>query len=82
MSEQSWAESMIAIAAILSFFAVIIVLIAQVGSTWRARLIASRDQAYRSLLEQSTRTQEQLVADLGILREQVSSIERLMKEVG
>jgi type VI protein secretion system component VasK len=62
--------------------ALLIVLIWQIGATWRARSLAAREDAYRTLAERATATQEKLVAELAEVRQRVQEIERMLKDVG
>jgi hypothetical protein len=64
------------------FFTVVVVVVWQVAATWRARMIAVRDQAYQRLAEESATTQRQLATDLADVRSRVVEIEKLLREVG
>ena len=74
------------------FFAiasVLIVLIWQGMTTWRARMSVAREAAYRQLADDSVKAQERTadrldraVAELTDLRQRTAELERLLKEVG
>lgn len=84
----NWPEAITGAAAILLFTAIMVVTIYQVGATWRARLAVAREEAYRTLAEQSTaaaadtaRRLAQVEADLAAVREQTTELRRLLREV-
>lgn len=78
---------------VLGLFALITLLVAvviwQVFSVARARVAASREQAYQQLAAQATEAQRQIAADLDRatgelteLRQRVAAMEKLLREVG
>jgi len=88
MSGHAMAEVAGAIGLFLLATAVLTTLIWQFGATWRAKVGLAREQEYRALAEAAVRAQEaseKRLADmdtqLGVLREQLSSVERVLKQV-
>jgi uncharacterized membrane protein len=84
----TWQEATTGTAAMLVFTAIVIVVIAQVAATWRARMAVTKEDAYRLLAEQATQAQEQtarrlddLTAELSDLRQRTTRMEGLLKEV-
>jgi Tfp pilus assembly protein PilO len=85
----SWPEGAIAIAGILFLTAVIVAGAWQIFATWRTRMLAAREDAYRKLAEEATSAQRQTaerlesaVEELTQLRQQTAELERVLKEVG
>lgn len=83
-----WSDAGIAIAGILFITTVASIAIWQIFGTWRARMAVSREDAYRALAQEATAAQQQIAAEqqkiaaaLTELRERVSAIERLLREV-
>lgn len=84
-----WPEAMIAVAVIAFVMAIVIVAIWQGFGLWRARMSIAREDAYRKLAEESLSAQtrmsvqqQRIADDLASLNERVSSIEKILKEVG
>jgi hypothetical protein len=93
IGEHAWPGVIISVALFALLFGAIIVFIWQGFGVWRAKLVSkeamARDDAYRTLAEQSAAAQEKTVeklseleAGLAELRGRVSEIERLLREVG
>jgi hypothetical protein len=59
-----------------------VVVVWQVAATWRARMLAARDQAYQRLVEESVATQRRVATDLADVKARVVEIEKLLREVG
>lgn len=76
-----WSDAGIAIAGILFVTTVASIAIWQVFGTWRARMAVSREEAYRTLAQEASTAQQKIAAELAELRERVSAIERLLREV-
>jgi hypothetical protein len=51
----SWPDAAVGIAGIALVGAVAVVVVWQVLSTWRTRIVVAREQAYRALAEQTAR---------------------------
>lgn len=84
----SWSEAGIAIASILMVTAVITVVVWQIFGTWRARMVVSREEAYRKLAEEATalqrriaENQHRIAEELADLRTRMTAVERLPREV-
>ncbi|GAA4447042.1 hypothetical protein [Phytohabitans houttuyneae] len=84
----TWQETVMGALAIIFLLVILVVVIVQLGATWRARQSVAREQAYRTLAEQAAATQretaqrlETMQADLAELRERTGALERLLKEV-
>ncbi len=84
----NWPEALTGAAAILFFTAIMVVLIVQVGATWRARMSVAREDAYRRLAEQATAAEQESARRLGQIetaltgvREQTRELRRLLREV-
>ncbi|MDT0308899.1 hypothetical protein RM780_18310 [Streptomyces sp. DSM 44917] len=70
------------------FFAFLIVVVWQIAATWRARMLASREQEYRrltakyaDLLEDNTEILRRCTDELTETRRSVAAVERMMREV-
>jgi hypothetical protein len=70
-------------------FALLIVLVWQVAATWRARMIAAREEEYKrltvkyvELLEDNTEILRRYTDELGETRKSVAAMERMMREIG
>ena len=69
---------------------IVLVVVIKYGSLiWQARAMAAGADQYREVAEQATAVQqrtaeveEQIVRELGELRERVTSMEKLLREVG
>lgn len=84
----SWPETIVAAMGILLVAGVLISLIYQGFSTWRARMSVAREQAYRELADETVKAQEQisqrlteLAAEVSQLRKTTAELERLLKTV-
>ena len=77
-----WTGLAAAVAAILGTFALLIVLVWQIGSTIRIRTLASRDKAGMRLSEEAAMSQQQMAAELAEMRERMTAIEKLLRDVG
>jgi type VI protein secretion system component VasK len=69
-------------------FLLLIVIVWQIAATWRARMLAAREEKYRELgqkyaqlLEDSLAVQQSAAEELGRTREAVTSMERMMREI-
>jgi len=83
-----WPEAAVAVAGITFITVVTVAAAWQIFATWRARMLAGREDAYRKLAEEATaaqrQTAEQLttaVQELTHLRRQTHELERMLKEV-
>ena len=88
-SSTDWSEAILGAVAIASFFAAVMVVAWQVAASWRARVSAAREEAYRKLAEdavawqrQATVALERMAAELAELRTRTAEVERMLKEVG
>ncbi|WP_255955272.1 hypothetical protein [Streptomyces odontomachi] len=69
-------------------FLLLIVVVRQFAATWRARMMAAREEQYRqmavkyqTLLEDNVEIQRRTVEELAQSRAALSSMERMMREV-
>ncbi|MBU7598251.1 hypothetical protein JGS22_011640 [Streptomyces sp. P38-E01] len=69
-------------------FLLMIVLVWQIAATWRARMLAAREDEYKALarkyaqlLEDNQLMQHRLLEELGETRKSVNSMERMMREI-
>lgn len=83
-----WPEAAIAIAGIALVTIIVVAVLWQVFSTWRARMSVAREEGYRKLAEEVTDAQaktatglEATARELTDLRERVAELERMLKEV-
>lgn len=84
----TWQEALMGASALVFTGTIVVVVIIQVAATWRARVSAAREEAYRRLAEAATQAQqktaqqlEQVLADLAALQERTSHLQRVLKEV-
>jgi hypothetical protein len=84
-----WSGAAIGATAVAFFFTAVIVVVWQVGASWRARISAAREESYRKLVEdavawqrQATVALERMAAELAELRARTAEVERVLKEVG
>jgi HAMP domain-containing protein len=84
----SWPDAAITIAGIALSAVFVFVVVSQVFATWRARVSAAREDAYRKLAEQATEAErrtadglERTASELGELRARTAELERMLKEV-
>ena len=87
-AETSWPEAVVATAGALGVFTLIAVIVWQVFSTGRTAMSVKRENAYKTLVEESVgvqeRTAEQLAAlasEVKELRVHASELDRMLKEV-
>lgn len=80
-----WGSVILVVGLFVLATAIIIVLIWQGMAIWRAKSIAAevaaRDRVYRTLAEQATDVQQQVLSELTDLQKRVNSIERVLQEV-
>ncbi|ANW17662.1 hypothetical protein [Streptomyces clavuligerus] len=69
-------------------FLLCIVVVWQVAVTWRARMLAAREEQYRALaekyanlLEDNVELQRRMAEDLASTQQSVMSMERMMREI-
>nr|WP_059010981.1 hypothetical protein [Streptomyces specialis] len=69
-------------------FALLIVIVWQIASTWRARMLATREEEYKrltvkyaELLEDNTEILRRYTDELGETRKSVAAMERMLREV-
>ncbi|TNM28036.1 hypothetical protein FH715_19745 [Streptomyces sedi] len=69
-------------------FVLMIVVVWQIAATWRARMLAGREEEYRrlatkyaELLEDNTEILRRYTDELAQVRTSVGSVERMMREV-
>ncbi len=86
---EGWPLAIFLIGFFISIAVVVTVIAWQFFATWRARMSVAREEAYRSLAEESTRAQhrvadrlEAAVAELTDIRQRTTELERMLKEVG
>lgn len=70
-------------------FLLLIVIVWQVAATWRARMVAAREdqykrlaQKYAQLLEDNTELHRRTLDELSTARSSIASMEKMMREVG
>lgn len=70
-------------------FALLIVVVWQIAATWRARMLAAREEQYKQLAEKYARLLEDTVElqrrsaeELTQARLSIASMEKMMREVG
>jgi hypothetical protein len=83
-----WAEAVFVLGSFLAIMAAVIVIAWQAFVTWRSRMSIARKEAYRKLAEQVTLSQsktsdglEKATAELSDLRQRMSEVERILKEM-
>ena len=83
-----WAEAVFVLGSFLAIMAAVIVIAWQAFVTWRSRMSIAREEAYRKLAEQVTLSRsktseglEKATAELSDLRQRMSEVERILKEV-
>ncbi len=69
-------------------FVLLTVLVWQIAATWRARMIAAREEQYKELaqkyaqlLEDNVEIQRRMNEELSAAQKSVSSMERMMREI-
>ncbi|MGP4109879.1 hypothetical protein ACTWP5_03035 [Streptomyces sp. 4N509B] len=85
---QDWAGVAAAGFGTAGMFTLLIVIVWQVAATWRARMLAAREEEYRrlatkyaELLEDNTEILRRYTDELSETRKSVSSMERMMREL-
>lgn len=70
------------------FFLLLIVIVWQVAATWRARMLAAREEQYRQLaqkyaelLEDNVELQRRSLEEQAETRKAVASMEKMMREI-
>lgn len=69
-------------------FVLLIVVVWQIAATWRARMLAARDQQYRELavkyaqlLEDNVELHRRSVEELTQARQSIAAMEKMMREI-
>ena len=69
-------------------FALVIVVVWQIAATWRARMLASREQQYKDLahkyaqlLEDNVELHRRSIEELTQARQSIASMEKMMREI-
>ncbi|NSC23195.1 hypothetical protein FM076_19380 [Streptomyces albus subsp. chlorinus] len=69
-------------------FVLLIVIVWQIAATWRARMLAARDQQYKQLalkyaqlLEDNVELHRRSVEELTQARQSIASMEKMMREI-
>jgi Tfp pilus assembly protein PilO len=85
----TWQEAVMGASGMAFVLVITVVLIMQGAATWRARMAVAREEAHRRLAEDATRAQretasqlEKVLAELAVIREKTSALERALAEVG
>ncbi|MGP3971153.1 hypothetical protein [Streptomyces sp. 6N223] len=88
LAGDDWAGVVGAGFGVAGFFALLIVIVWQTAATWRARMLAAREEEYKKLafkyaelLEDNTEILRRYTDELADTRKAVTSIERMMREV-
>ncbi|MGW7354440.1 hypothetical protein [Streptomyces sp. NPDC054784] len=70
------------------FFALLIVVVWQIAATWRARMLAAREEEYRKLahryaelLDDNVELHRRSIEELTEARKSIASMERMMREI-
>ncbi|WBB64246.1 hypothetical protein O7599_17800 [Streptomyces sp. WMMC500] len=70
------------------FFALLIVVVWQIAATWRAKMLAAREEQYRQLvvkyqqlLEDNLELHRRSIDELTEARRSISSMEKMMREI-
>jgi polysaccharide pyruvyl transferase WcaK-like protein len=70
------------------FFALLIVLVWQIAATWRARMLAFREDEYRKLaakyaelLEDNTEIMRRYTEEMAQTRQSLAAVERMLREI-
>jgi hypothetical protein len=84
----TWTQAFFVLGALTILVTAGIIVVWQAFVTWRSRMSIAREEAYRNLAEQVTQAQsktseclEKASADLSDLRQRMSEVERILKEV-
>ncbi|ANZ41366.1 hypothetical protein BBK82_40815 [Lentzea guizhouensis] len=78
---QDWTEVAGAIGLFLLLTTVIAVTVWQLGSSWRAKALLNREEAYRALAESAVRSQENTERKLAEISERLAKVERVLQDV-
>ncbi|MGE3075285.1 MAG: hypothetical protein AB7N24_16130 [Dehalococcoidia bacterium] len=85
----SWPLAIFLVGFFAAVASVLVVVVWQLFSTYRARMSVARESAYRQLADDSVRAQERVadrldraVSELTDLRQRTAELERMLKEVG
>lgn len=82
---ESTAMALAGMVFVLGILTLIVVLVSQGLKTWRVKTtsmaVLARDQAYRQLAEESVAAQKKMARDLSDLRERVTAMEKMLREV-
>ncbi|CAL9614495.1 hypothetical protein SUDANB21_05716 [Streptomyces sp. enrichment culture] len=85
---EAWDGDVVGALAAGGAFLLLIVIVWQIAATWRARMLAAREDQYRELsqkyaqlLEDSVAIQQRAAEELGQTRKAVTSMERMMREI-
>jgi hypothetical protein len=84
----NWPQAIIAMGVFTMITAVVVTFILGAVASWKARLLAAREDAYRRLAEEANALQrdtqqalERTATELGELRVRTAELERMLKEV-
>lgn len=85
---QDWTEVVGALGLFLLITTVVAVTIWQLGAAWRAKVLLSREDAYRTLAESAVKSQEnseralaEMSEQLTALSSRLANVERILSEV-
>lgn len=85
----TWQEAVMGASGMAFVLVITVVLIMQGAATWRARMAVAREEAHRRLSEEAVEAQretaqklEKVLAELAVIREKTSALERALAEVG
>ncbi|GAA0963577.1 hypothetical protein [Virgisporangium aurantiacum] len=85
----TWQEAVMGASGMAFVLVITVVLIMQGAATWRARMTVAREEAHRRLSEDAIKAQqetaaklEKVLAELAVIREKTSALERALAEVG
>ena len=84
----SWQEALMGAAGVAFAGTILVVLMVQIASTWRARMAVARESGFRKLADEGAQAQqrtaaqlEQVLAELADIRERTTAMERVLREV-
>ena len=92
----TWQEAVMGASGMAFVLVITVVLIMQGAATWRARMAVAREEAHRRLAEEAVQAQreatqaqretarhlETVLAELAVIREKTTALERALAEVG
>ncbi|QKW08987.1 hypothetical protein HUT18_23990 [Streptomyces sp. NA04227] len=89
MNGEDWAgEQWVGVAGAGGFFLFLIVVVWQIAATWRARMLAAREEQYKQLalkyaqlLEDNVEIQRRSLDELAQARQSIASMEKMMREI-